>query len=213
MKKITIYTTALALGIAAMAFSEGAKEIETLAIGAKAPELDYKMELTNGKQVSLSEVKMDNGLLVVFSCNTCPFVVGAEGYGAGWEGRYSSVKSDATQNKVGMILVNSNEAKRDKGDSMSDMKQRAKDKGFEDIMYALDKSSKLADAFGARTTPHVFLFDKDMKLVYKGSIDDSNEGPEKVKQHYLRDAMNNLSKGVKIDPAETKSVGCSIKRV
>lgn len=213
MKKTIGLGFIVAFGALFMAFNEGAVSEETLAIGAVAPKADLKMELTNGKSISLKEVKMNNGLLVVFSCNTCPFVIGAEGYGVGWEGRYVDVQKAAEKAGVGMVLVNSNEAKRDKGDGMADMKQRAKEKGFESIMYALDKNSELANAFGARTTPHVFLFDKDMKLVYRGAIDDSNEGPEKVTKHYLKDALNSLSTGKKIDPAETKSVGCSIKRV
>ncbi|MFN9800219.1 MAG: thioredoxin family protein, partial [Bacteroidota bacterium] len=73
--------------------------------------------------------------------------------------------------------------------------------------------SELANAFGARTTPHVFVFDKNLKLVYRGAIDDNYESPAKVKQSYLLDAISNLAAGKKVDPADTKPVGCSIKRV
>jgi len=184
---------------------------ETLAIGATAPKPTLKMEGIDGKKVSLNDLKKENGLLVVFSCNTCPFVVGSDD-SEGWEGRYGALNKTANSNGVGMVLVNSNEAKRGKGDNIDDMKQRAKDHGFGDCNYVLDVKSELADAFYARTTPHVYLFDKDMKLVYKGSIDDNVDNSKKVTQPWLNNAIMNLKKGAAIDPAETKPVGCSIKR-
>lgn len=184
----------------------------TLELGSKAPMADVKMPSTDGTSYSLQDLAGRNGLLVIFSCNTCPFVVGAEGYGEGWEGRYAGLGSFCKENGVGMVLVNSNEGKRSKGDSMEDMKARAKEHGFGSVPYVLDKNSELANAFGARTTPHVFLFNKEMKLVYRGSIDDSNESPSKVKQPWLRNAISAVTAGKPIDPADTKPVGCSIKR-
>lgn len=203
-------------GIAAVAlivFSAFAvADIETIAIGAKAPKSDLKMKTTSGKTVSLMDVKKDKGLLVVFSCNTCPFVVGGED-SEGWEGRYAELQKECDKQGIGMILVNSNEAKRSKGDNMDDMIARAKAHGFASSLYALDTNSELANAFGARTTPHVFLFDKDLKLVYKGAIDDNVDKASAVKQPYLKNAIKNLSAGKSVDPAETRPVGCSIKRV
>lgn len=185
---------------------------ESLAIGAVAPKTDLKMAGIDGKEQSLADLKAENGLLVIFTCNTCPFVVGAEGYGEGWDGRYPTLLKEAAAQKVGFVLLNSNEAKREKGDNLEDMKVRAEKMGYGNAAYLLDKNSEVANAFGARTTPHVFLFDKDMKLVYKGAIDDSNESPAKVKENYLVDAMKHLSAGKKVTPNETKPVGCSIKR-
>jgi hypothetical protein len=186
---------------------------ETIALGTMAPKTDLKMETTTGKEVTLGALKEQNGLLVVFSCNTCPFVVGDGEGTTGWEGRYASIFKIAQANGVGMVLVNSNEAKREKGDNLEDMKKRAHDQRFEQIPYALDKNSELANAFGARTTPHVFLFDKDMKLVYRGAIDDNVDNPKAVKSNYLATALEAVAKGKTIDPADTKPVGCSIKRV
>jgi thioredoxin-related protein len=77
-----------------------------------------------------------------------------------------------------VVLVNSNEAKRDQGDSFADMQARYKEKNYSGS-YVLDAEHKVADAFGARTTPHVFLFDKDMKLAYKGAIDDNVARPRR----------------------------------
>jgi len=210
MKKALLIFSVAAVAAAFFAFSPA--DPETLSIGAKAPKTDLKMTDISGGKISLADVKKANGLLVVFSCNTCPFVVGSEG-SEGWDGRYAELQAVCDKDQVGMILVNSNEAKRDKGDSMDEMKKRAEERGFSKSHYVLDKNSELANAFFARTTPHVYLFDKDMKLVYKGSIDDNVDSPAKVTQPYLKNALNNLTSGAPINPAETKPVGCGIKRV
>jgi hypothetical protein len=209
MKKIISFLIAGAGIIAFSAFQTTPPD--TLSIGDSAPKSDLKMKDISGKQITLMDVKKENGLLVIFSCNTCPFVVGSEG-SEGWEGRYESIRKTATENGVGMVLVNSNEAKRSKGDNLDDMKMRAKEHGFSQCNYVLDENSVLANAFFARTTPHVYLFDKNMKLVYKGSIDDNVDDSKKVTQPWLSNALSNLKMGKSIDPAETKPVGCSIKR-
>jgi hypothetical protein len=113
---------------------------------------------------------------------------------------------------VGVAFVNSNEAKRDNGDSFAEMQARYKEKGYSGA-YLLDEKHVVADAFGARTTPHVFLFDKNMKLVYKGAIDDNVSSAAEVKERWLHNAIENLASGKAIDPALTRNIGCSIKRV
>lgn len=208
MKKSTLLLSILFAVVAIFAFQSTP---ETLAIGSVAPKSDLKMKDISGKSISLMDVKKENGLLVIFSCNTCPFVVGGDG-SEGWEGRYSTVMQNAQKNGVGMVLVNSNEAKRSKGDNLDDMKARATEHGFSSCNYVLDVNSELANAFYARTTPHVYLFDKNMKLVYKGSIDDNVDNSKKVAEPYLNNALSNLASGKAINPAETKPVGCSIKR-
>ena len=136
-------------------------------------------------------------MLVVFSCNSCPFVVGGKDI-EGWEGRYNEVFDAAEKNKVKMVLVNSNAARRDRGESIKDMKKRAQEKGIK-AMYVLDKGSALADDFGARTTPHVFLFNSAKKLVYAGAIDDNCNDSKQVKEKWLENALNKLNAGEKID--------------
>jgi hypothetical protein len=111
-----------------------------------------------------------------------------------------------------MVLVNSNEAKREKGDGFGDMQDHYKRMGYNSA-YVLDKDHAVADAFGARTTPHVFLFDRDGKLSYKGAIDDNVGSANAVTQHWLKDAMAAQVAGQAIDPATTRNMGCSIKRV
>ncbi len=181
-----------------------------LVIGAPMPAADKVMKDVIGGERSLTAINGENGLLVVFSCNTCPFVVGSEG-SAGWEGRYPELGNFCRKNKVGFALVNSNSSKREDGDSFRDMQAHYKEKNY-NAHYLLDEDNVVADAFAARTTPHVFLFDKDLKLVYKGAIDDNVKDPAAVTQHYLTDAITALVGGKPIEPSITKNSGCSIKR-
>ncbi len=215
MKKTLLLSfTALALVWAShTAVAQKPVAPETIALGTAAPKADLKMLTTTGAEASLNSLRMENGLLVIFSCNTCPFVVGDNEGTIGWEGRYAELHKIARMNGVGMVLVNSNEAKRNKGDNLEDMENRAREHRFEQITYALDKNAELADAFGARTTPHVFLFNKQMKLVYRGAIDDNADDPKAVKSPYVISALEALGKGKEVDTADTKPVGCSIKRV
>jgi hypothetical protein len=197
-------------GTALIAVSDGKEGI--LEIGATAPASDTKMMDVSGESFTLADAAGDNGLLVIFSCNTCPFVVGNANKSEGWEGRYPVLYDYATQANMGMVLVNSNEAKRGAGDSMDDMKQRYADQGLKGH-YLLDENHVIADAFGALTTPHVFLFDKEMKLIYKGAIDDNVDSAEGVKTPYLMNAIDAHLAGEIIDPNSTRQLGCSIKRM
>jgi len=179
-------------------------KIGKLEIGDKAVKIDVKMECVSGENVSLKDVTQENGLLVLFSCNTCPFVLR-------WEDRFPDLKEWADKNDVGMIVLNSNYQKRSGDDSLEAMKEHASDKEY-NFHYVVDKESKIANAFGGQTTPHAFLFDGDMKLVYKGLIDDNHQSADDVKEAYLKDAISSLAKGQMPEVAETKPMGCSIKR-
>jgi DNA-binding ferritin-like protein (Dps family) len=146
---------------------------------------------------------MENGLLVNFSCNTCPWV-------EAWEDRYNPIANLAKEHGIGTVALNPNAAYRNKGESMEDMQERAKQKGYE-FYYALDENAKMASAFGATRTPHIYLFDSDMELVYRGAIDDNAKSADDVENEYLMDAIKNLAAGNEIEPKTTKSLGCTIK--
>ena len=166
----------------------------------------------DGQANTLLDLKGDNGLLVIFSCNTCPFVVGNGAKTEGWEGRYNGLAELAESLNIGMVLVNSNEAKRDGDDSFTEMKNHAKEAGYT-MPYLVDEGSKLANACGARTTPHVYLYNSKLELAYRGSIDDNVNRAAEVKERYLEMAMTRMAEAKKIKTSETKAVGCSIKRV
>lgn len=176
----------------------------TIGIGGKATLTDVKMHDVSGEKFSLADVTKENGLLVMFSSNTCPFVIQ-------WEDRYNELKTWADRHNVGMIVLNSNYGNRNGVDSYDEMKKRAREQNY-NFPYVVDEDSQIANAFGGQTTPHVFLFDKNMELVYKGAIDDSYKSAKDVKQAYAKDAIASLANGQKVAVAETKPVGCSIKR-
>ncbi len=179
-------------------------EVNHLKLGDKAVLTDVKMKDVSGSMVSIADAAKENGVVVMFSCNTCPFVIA-------WEDRYIEAKKWADKNKVGMIVLNSNYKKRAGDDSFDAMKKHALGKGY-NFNYVVDKESVIANAFGGQTTPHVFLFDKNMKLVYKGAIDDNYKSSNGVEKAYLKDALISVGKGEKVALQETKPVGCSIKR-
>ena len=208
MKKISI-TTLIVILISSLSFSIK-DSIKSIGIGTKAPMSSQKLEDISGNEYSLESLKKENGLLVIFSCNSCPFVVGNQKT-EGWEGRYNEIYKIALSNNIGMTLINSNEAKRDGADSFDKMKERS-DKMNYKASYLLDKNNVMADAFGASTTPHIFLFNNDLKLVYKGAIDDNVDSKNLVKSKWLSDAINNLGSGKAINPSVTRNSGCSIKR-
>ncbi len=199
MKKLMVFIMLLVGGS-----SYAGNKMGKLSIGDKAVLTDVKMIDVTGKEVSLNDVKKENGLLVLFSGNTCPFVMK-------WEGRYNDLKAWADKNKVGMIVLNSNYQNRDGADSMEAMKKKAKEQDYR-FYYVVDKESQIANAYGGQTTPHAFLFNKDFELAYKGAIDDNYDSADEVKQAYLKDAISGLSEGTEIATKETKPVGCSIKR-
>ena len=175
-----------------------------LDIGDKAVLTDVKMTDVSGKSLSIGDAKKENGVLVLFSCNTCPFV-------KKWEGRYNDLKAWADKNDVGMIVLNSNHQKRGDVESLEAMKETAAEKGYQ-FNYVVDAESEIANAFGGQTTPHAFIFDKDYKLVYKGAIDDNYDSASDVSNAYVKDVMSSLANGDAVAVSETKPVGCSIKR-
>ena len=167
--------------------------------------MDHSVEDVNNRSLSLSQITESNGLLVIFSCNTCPWV-------SKWEDRMKTISNTARINNVGMVALNPNERIRERGESLSDMKRRSTKQTY-NFIYAIDKDHAIADAFGATKTPEVFLFDGDMKLVYKGAIDDNPDDESLVKNPYLENAIQALVDGSAIKNSKTKLEGCSIKRI
>ncbi len=175
-----------------------------LGLNEAMPLADEKMKDVSGKDVSLNSVKTAKGLLVIFSCNTCPYVKLSES-------RIKEISDNCLKLGIGCIIINSNEAQRAEEDSFDAMVKYAASQKFS-CFYAADANSKLADAFGATRTPQCFLFNSKY-LIYKGAIDDNVKDQSLVKTHYLIDAINALAKNDTPKIQETKSIGCTIKRV
>jgi peroxiredoxin len=180
-------------------------DVKELEVGKTGPMFDVKMTTTEGTETSLAQIKKANGTLLIFTSNTCPWV-------HAWENRYNEVAQLAAAAKVGVIFVNSNEATRNEGESLADMRNRKRDKGYT-FPYALDKDHKLADAYGATRTPHVYLLDKNNKLVFVGAIDDNSRDRDEVDAYYIKDALADLSAGRPIATPTSRALGCTIKRL
>ena len=199
MKKILFGLAAIAL-FTTLAFTVG----DPLPIGSNMPKANLKMQDISGKQVAIQDAKKDNGVLVMFSCNTCPYVVKNQE-------RTIAISDYALKNNIGVIILNSNEAQRTDDDSYAAMQAYAKAQGYK-WNYVVDKTNMVADAFGANRTPECFLFNKDLKLVYHGAIDDSPSDESAIKRIHLKEAITEMAAGKEVTVKESRSVGCSIKR-
>lgn len=203
-----LFMVAFAFGLVSLQNSEpGDKDLK---IRKKMPMGSYQMMGTDDQTYTLDGMMKENGLIVVFSCNTCPFVVGSDNF-AGWERQYNDIYEKARAQKIGMVLVNSNAAKREGEDSKAAMKKHKADQGYK-MPYVIDANAQLADALGAKTTPHVYMFDKKGKLIFKGSIDNSWDTKKEKLETYLHDAIQSLGSGSEILINSSTPRGCSIKR-
>jgi len=200
MKKILFSCFAFAT-LATLAFTTG----DPLPIGSTMPKADLKMKDITGKEVAMKDAIKANGLLVMFSCNTCPYVIKNQE-------RTLAISKLATANNVGVIILNSNEALRGSDDSFDAMKAYAKEQRYQ-WNYVVDKNHEVADAFGANRTPECFLFDKHLQLVYHGAIDNSPADAAAITRVHLQEAINEMVGGKEVSIKESKSVGCTIKRI
>jgi thioredoxin-related protein len=175
-----------------------------LPIGASIPKPELKLKDISGKEISLKEAKKKNGLLVMFSCNTCPWVIKNQS-------RTIEAANYALSKEIGVILLNSNEGQRDDADSYSEMKAYAAAQGYK-WYYAVDANNVLADEFGANRTPECFLFNAEGKHVYHGAIDDNPGDASGVNRKHLKMAMDEMLAGKDVAVKESRSMGCQIKR-
>ena len=186
--------------IAAMSSIIFAAELE---IGSTMPKMGKKLQDISGNTMTLSDAKGDQGTLVVFSSNTCPWVIN-------WEDRYLTLADKYIPKGIGMIAVNSNSSRFNGKESLDEMASHADEIGYQ-FPYAQDSESELAYAFGATKTPHIYLFDREDKLVYRGAIDDNGRDATKVDEPYLANAIDELLSGESISKTTSKTMGCSIK--
>jgi peroxiredoxin len=174
--------------------------LSTLGLGAPAP--DFDLPGVDGKKYSLASFKDKPVLVVIFSCNHCPYV-------KAYEDRMVSIQRDYAAKGVQFVAINSNDDKAYPEDSFPEMVKRTKEKGF-NFPYLRDEPQRVVEAYGGVCTPHVFAFDRGRRLRYRGRIDDSKEEP-KVTTHDLRNALDDLLEGKAVRVPDTRPFGCSIK--
>ena len=170
------------------------------ALGAEAPQ--FHLPGIDGQNHSLDSYADADVLVLVQSCNHCPYV-------QAWEGRLSAIASDYAGRGVRVVAVNSNDADRYPEDSFEEMQKRSQAQGFA-FDYLYDEPQAVAKALESQRTPEVFLYDGDRRLRYHGAIDDSRDETS-VSQRYLRDALDAVLSGQDPPVAETPPVGCTMK--
>ena len=172
--------------------------------GTKAP--DFELPDANGnpggEMRSLHDVLGENGAVVFFTCNHCPYVVGSEP-------RIESAAEVARKNGLGFAGINSNDPVKYESDSWDNMVKRA-NKGMT-YPYLHDSSQEVALAYGAERTPEFYLLNSDSVVVYRGRLDDSPRDPSHATTSELEDAIEELATGKTVSVPRTESMGCSVK--
>jgi len=202
MNKLLLAATMIS-GLSLVAFKSATNG--ELPIGSSMPKAEVKLVDVSGKEVTLKSATKENGLLVMFTCNTCPYVIKNQG-------RTKEICQYAANKGIGVILLNSNEGNRKGDDSMDEMKAYAKEQSYS-WYYAVDRNNELADAFGASRTPECYLFDKSGKLIYHGAIDDNPADDSRVNRKHLQQAIDESLSGKEVSVKTSRSVGCGIKRI
>ena len=187
-----------AAAVAALAAGGCYADNDKVKIGAAAPAWS-DLPGTDDKKHSLADYKDAKLLVLVFTCNHCPVA-------RAYEDRLIAVERDYGSKGAKVVAVNVNNMEPDR---MEAMKKRAADKGF-NFPYLYDASQKIGRDYGATVTPHVFVLDQDRKIAYMGAVDDKQDA-EKVKTHYLRDALDALLAGKAPPNAVTQQFGCGIR--
>lgn len=173
-------------------------------IGDKAT--DFKLQSVDGAWVSMADINGAKGAIVIFSCNSCPYVVA-------YEDRMIELHNKYVSKGYPVIAINSNDEKVSPGDSFDKMKERSKDKNFP-FPYVYDKSQDIIKAYGGSRTPQVYLLNKegnDFFVKYIGAIDNNYQDASAVTEKYVEDAMESLLQGENIAVKTTKAIGCTIK--
>lgn len=170
-------------------------------LGTRLP--DFDLPCTDGRNYSPSSFADAELLVVVFTCNHCPYAIASED-------RLIALQHEFGPRAVRFVLVSSNDAVRYPEDSFENMAARAKEKDFP-FPYLYDESQQVARAFDAACTPDIFVFDRARALRYNGRIDDNWQQPGLVTRHDLRTVLDDLLAGRAISIDAVPSMGCSIK--
>jgi peroxiredoxin len=156
----------------------------------------------DGRNHTLDEYADATILVLVQSCNHCPYVLA-------WEGRMDRLAREYADRGVRFVAVNSNDAEAYPADSFDAMVEHAREAGYS-FDYLYDESQEVARALGSERTPEAFVFDADRWLVYHGAVDDNREEAD-VTTSYLRDALEAALAGETPPVADTPPVGCTVK--
>ena len=169
----------------------------TLSVGDQAP--DFELPDTDGNRHAPDGA---SATVVVFTCNHCP-------YALAWQDRIAQAARDYADRGVRFLAINSNDSERYPRDSYEAMQQRVAAEEWP-LPYLHDATQEVARAYGAQTTPDVFVLDADRGLRYRGAPDSDHDDPSQGAA-WLREALDAVLDGRDPSPAETQPIGCSIK--
>ena len=172
-----------------------------LKIGTKLPEFD--LQGVDSKNYLPSSFQSCKVLVVMFTCNHCPYV-------QAYEQRLINLQKDFKDKGVSFVAINANDEVNYPEDSFENMKKRAKEKGY-NFPYLRDKTQETAKTFGASFTPEIFVFDQEKTLQYHGRIDDNWQEPDKVTKQNLKEAIEAILTNKPIERSETQAIGCTVK--
>ncbi len=196
MKKTIIFIFTLMLSTVVLA--------DGLKIGDKAT--NFILKDVEGKMISLSDYKDAKGVILTFTCNTCPYAIA-------YQDRLIEIDKKYKELGYPVIAINPNDPEVKPGDSYEAMHERAHEKGFT-FPYLFDDGQKVYPKYGATRTPHIYVLENmkgEFVVRYIGAIDDNYADASAVTESYLEDAVDALLAGKMVETAETKAIGCSIK--
>lgn len=167
---------------------------------------DFTLKNVDGKMVSLHDYKNSRGVIVIFTCNHCP-------YAKAYESRIMNLDKNYSSKGYPVLAINPNDPKIVADDSYERMQEVAKEKGYT-FPYLMDDKQEIFPKFGATKTPHVYLLQntpEGFMVKYIGAIDDNYEDEAMVKNRFVENAIQAIETKQNPDPTVTKAIGCSIK--
>lgn len=170
-------------------------------LGSPCPE--FTLPAVGGGTLTPQQARDTKGLLVMFICNHCPYVKAIED-------RLITLVPELRALGIGTLAISSNDAVAHPEDSFEEMARRAAEKRYP-FSYLYDESQQIARAFGAVCTPDFFLYDKDLRLAYRGRLDDAWKDPARVRRRELLEAARLIARGEAAPADQVPSMGCSMK--
>ncbi len=167
---------------------------------------NFELKNIDGKMVSLSDYNNEEGVIVIFTCNHCP-------YAKAYEERIMQLDAKFAAKGYPVVAINPNDPQIEPEDAPDKMKMRASEMNYS-FPYLFDATQQVAKDFGANRTPHTFLLQntkEGFKVAYIGAIDDNTSDAGKVDAKYVEEAIEALKKGKNPDVTTTKAIGCTIK--
>ncbi len=177
--------------------------VESIDLPLGTPIIPFELPDTNGTLHSSARLKGPRGLLVIFTCNHCPYAIGV------WP-RTIALAQMASGLGISTVAINPNIHPDYPEDAPQVMKQKIQEWKIP-FPYLIDESQEVARSYKAQCTPDIYLFNSEGTLAYHGRVDDNWQEPQKVTRHELRDAITAVAEGKPVTGKQYPTIGCSIK--